>query len=174
MTIFVDMDEVMADTYNAHIEQYNKDFETCLTVEECHGKEVWQSVPEEHQKSIRKHAHNEGFFRMIKPIENSQRVLKELSEVHDVYIASAAMEFPLSLLDKYRWLDEHFPFIHWKKRILCGDKHILKGDVLIDDRSFNLEHFDGRSIMFTSPHNVHTKGFERVDNWNEVRELLMK
>ena len=173
MTLFVDMDEVIADAYYAHIEHYNRDFGAKLTLEECHGKEVWQCVPEEHQESVRKHAGRDGFFRTLKPIEGSKEVLSELAARYDVYIASAAMQFPKSLKEKSDWLDEHFPFIEWRKRILCGDKHILKGDILIDDRSYNLQKFNGRSILFTSPHNVHSNGFERVNTWSEVAQKLL-
>lgn len=173
MIIFVDMDEVIADTYGAHIDLYNKDFNDQLTVEMCRGSEVWQKVPVERQASVRKHATQRGFFRDIKPIPHSQSVLKQLSERHHVYIASAAMQFPNSLEEKSLWLDEHFPFIHWKNRILCGDKHVLRGDVLIDDRSYNLKGFKGRTFLFTSPHNVNTDGFERVDSWLEIGAELL-
>ena len=49
----------------------------------------------------------------------------------------------------------------------------VKGDILIDDRSFNLDYFDGRTIMFTSPHNMNSTGHERANNWQEVGELLL-
>lgn len=173
MTIFVDMDEVIADTYLAHIEIYNAEFNQNLNTEICLGHEVWQKVPKEHQESIRNHARREGFFRNLKPIKDSQTILKELSEKYEVYIASAAMQFPNSLKEKSEWLDLYFSFIPWRKRILCGDKHILQGDVLIDDRSYNLEHFKGRSILFTSPHNVNNNGFERADSWVEIGERLL-
>ncbi len=173
MTLFVDMDEVIADTFSAHLAQYNLDYQENLTHEDCLGREVWQSVPENRRKSIHGHTSIEGFFRQLKPIVDSQRVLKKLSEKYEVYIASAAMEFPGSLREKSEWLDEHFPFIHWKKRILCGDKHILKGDILIDDRSYNLSGFHGRPLLFTSPHNINSNGFERVDSWEQVAEKLL-
>ena len=173
MTLFVDMDEVIADAYLAQIEYYNDEFGERLTVEECHGKEVWQCVPLDRQESVRKLARKDGFFRTLKPIENSKQVLKELVNHYDVYIASAAMQFPKSLKEKSDWLDEHFPFIEWRNRILCGDKHILKGDILIDDRSYNLQKFNGRSLLFTSPHNVHSNSFERVNNWKEVAAKLL-
>lgn len=173
MILFVDMDEVIADTYGAHIELYNAEFKGELTTDSCAGSEVWRMVPESHQESVRKHATRRGFFRTLKPIAGSKEVLAKLSSKYEIYIASAAMQFPNSLEEKSEWLDEHFPFIPWQNRILCGHKHILKGDVLIDDRSYNLEHFDGRSLQFTSPHNVNTKGFERVNSWFEVAEALL-
>lgn len=172
MRIFVDMDEVMADTYGAHIEIYNAEFNGTLTPEKCQGTEVWKMVPETHQDSVRKHARRRGFFRDLKPIADSKTVLEQLASRHEVYVASAAMQFPNSLEEKSDWLDEHFPFIAWQNRILCGDKHILKGDVLIDDRSYNLANFEGRGILFTSPHNVTTKGYERANNWLEIEHLL--
>lgn len=173
MTIFVDMDEVIADAYQAHIDIYNKEFNAQLKAEDCFGKEVWQCVPEEHQQTIKDHTYRDCFFKDLSIIADSQEVLKALSEKHDVYIASAAMEFPQSLREKSDWLDKHFPFISWQKRILCGDKHVLKGDVLIDDRSKNLAPFSGRSIMFTSPHNVNVSNFERADSWKEIADKLL-
>ncbi|MGB5172259.1 5' nucleotidase, NT5C type [Eudoraea sp.] len=173
MTLFIDMDEVLADTYGAHIEHYNKIYNEKLTKQDCMGSEVWQSVPKSRQKSIHKHCHEEGFFRDLLPIADSIEVLKDLNKVYEVYIASAAMQFPNSLIEKHYWLEEYFPFIPWKQRILCGDKHILRGDILIDDRKYNLESFSGRSIIFTSPHNINTNGFERVNTWQEVATLLL-
>lgn len=173
MTIFVDMDEVIADAYTAHIDIYNQEFNAQLRLNECHGREVWQCVPSQHQKSIKGHAHRVGFFRDLKVIPHSREVLEELSKKYEVYIASAAMEFPNSLKEKSDWLDLNFPFITWQKRILCGHKYILKGDVLIDDRSRNLHNFEGRSIMFTSPHNINTTDFERANNWLEIADKLL-
>ncbi len=173
MRIFVDMDEVIADTYGAHIEIYNTEFNGQLSPESCAGKEVWHMVPEAHQDSVRQHARRRGFFRDLKVIPNSIMILEELSKKHDIYIASAAMQFPNSLEEKSEWLDQHFPFIPWQNRILCGHKHILNGDVLIDDRSYNLQHFENKGILFTSPHNVHTKGFERADTWLQIGEKLI-
>ena len=79
MTLFVDMDEVIADTYGAHITLYNNDFKASLTRAHCMGGEVWQSVPIKHQESVRKHAHQPGFFSNLRPIEDSQEVLEKLN-----------------------------------------------------------------------------------------------
>ena len=172
MTLFVDMDEVIADTYGAHINRVNQRYGMNLTKEACRGGEVWQQLPD-HRDAIWRHYFEPGFFRELDPIAGSQEVLRDLSEKYEVYIASAAMQFPNSLKEKHEWLDEYFPFIHWSKRILCGDKNILRGDILIDDRSHNLESFVGRSLIFTSPHNVNTTAFERVNSWEEVGGLLL-
>ncbi|PHQ29237.1 5' nucleotidase, NT5C type [Leeuwenhoekiella nanhaiensis] len=173
MTLFVDMDEVIADTYQAHIDLYNKKYNANLKKEDCIGSEVWQMVPEEHQHYVRNHANERGFFIDLEVMKDSQEVLRALQDKYEVYIASAAMQFKTSLEEKADWLDAHFPFIPWQNRILCGHKHILKGDILIDDRSYNLQAFDGRGIQFTSPHNVHTTGFDRADTWEDIAKMLL-
>jgi len=99
-------------------------------------------------------------------------VLEELNNRYDVYIVSAAMEFKHSLYDKFEWLDEHFPFIHWKRRVFCGDKSIAKGDVLIDDHDFNLATFSGRPVVFTAPHNIHLDKYARLNNWLEAKQMF--
>lgn len=173
MTLFVDMDEVLADTYGAHLELYQEDYGITLNPEDCNGKEAWQCVPREHVEYMKKHAWQEGFFRDLKLIEGSREVMAKLNKKYEVYVASAAMQFPNSLKEKSDWLDEFFPFIPWQRRILCGHKYILKGDLLIDDRTYNLEKFNGRSILFTSPHNVNNNGFERANNWEEIADKLL-
>lgn len=173
MTIFVDMDEVIADAYQAHLDIYEKDHGVRYTKEECSGKEFWRCVPVEHQPKVKDHAWQVGYFRDLKVIPDSQEVLAALSKKHEVYIASAAMQFPNSLREKSDWLDEHFSFIPWQNRILCGHKHILRGDVLIDDRAYNLEEFQGRKLLFTSPHNANVSDFERVSSWKEIASLFL-
>lgn len=173
MTIFVDMDDVLADTYGKHIELYNKEHKKELGLSQISSGEVWQNVPEKYQISIREHLYRPGFFRDLNPIKDCQQVMEALSEKHEVYIASAAMQFPNSLIEKNDWLDEFFPFITWQYRILCGHKYILNGDLLIDDRAYNLSKFNGDTLLFSSPHNIHDNGFTRVSNWREVAEKLL-
>ena len=90
----------------------------------------------------------------------------------DVYIVSAAIEFPQSLTEKLEWLQEHFPFISWQQIVFCGDKSIIGTDYMIDDHVKNLDCCKGKPMLFTSPHNVHIKNHKRVNNWTEVLAFL--
>lgn len=92
----------------------------------------------------------------------------------DVYIVSAAMEFPLSLYEKHQWLTEHFPFISWKNIIFCGDKSVINTDYLIDDHPKNLDSCKGKAIMFTAGHNRNHTQYTRVNNWPEAVALMEK
>ncbi|HVX48887.1 MAG TPA: hypothetical protein VHB48_01980 [Chitinophagaceae bacterium] len=172
MRILVDMDEVLADAISRFIDWYERDFGIRYTEEQFMGTKLANVVPEEHRETVKNYPHHPGFFKDLPVIENSRLVLEELNKRHEIFIATAAMEFKHSLYDKFEWLDEHFPFIHWKRRIMCGDKSILKADVLIDDHDFNLSVFSGRAIMFTAPHNVHFTSYERISNWKDALTMF--
>jgi 5'(3')-deoxyribonucleotidase len=99
-------------------------------------------------------------------------VMKELQKKYEVFIVSAAMEFPNSLQDKYEWLADHFPFIGWQHILFCGHK-IVKTDIMIDDRIKNFVDFEGRKLLFSSPHNMLLTDYERVNTWKEVAGKLL-
>ena len=172
MRILIDMDEVMADAIARFLEWYERDFGVRFTKEQLAGTKLSEVVTEKHRSIVKGYPHQKGFFTALPLIPRSQEVIKKLNDRYDIYIVSAAMEFKYSLEEKYEWLDEHFPFVHWKRRIFCGHKHVIKGDVLIDDHDFNLSTFEGRCIMFTAPHNLHETKYERMNNWLEAEKLL--
>ncbi len=172
MRILIDMDEVMADAISRFLEWYEKDFGIKYTKDQLAGTKLSEVVPEEHRAIVKNYPHQKGFFKDLPLIENSREVIEELYNRYDIYVASAAMEFKYSLPEKFDWLDEHFPFIHWRRRVFCGDKNLLKADVLIDDHDFNLSVFEGRAIIFTAPHNVNDAKYERLNNWLEARKLF--
>lgn len=171
--IAIDMDEVMADANLRIIDWYERDFSRRITPAEMHGKNFREVVAPEHHAKIREYIHTSGFFKDLAVIEGSQEVIFELSKKYEIFIATAAMEFPTSFVHKYEWLKQHFPFIPWTHVVFCGDKSIIQADYLIDDRSRNFKNFSGQGILFTSPHNVLETWTPRVNNWHEVAALLL-
>jgi 5'(3')-deoxyribonucleotidase len=170
--IAIDMDEVIADTIDQFVEVYKKnhDFDLAARLED--GKEIREVLPAELRPTLSKYINEPGFFRHIKVMDGSQKVVQELTKKYDVYIVSAAMEFKNSLIDKYEWLAEHFPFIPWTHIIFCGNK-IVKVEMIIDDRTRNFTDFEGRKLLFSSPHNMLIEGYERVNTWDEVGHRLL-
>jgi 5'(3')-deoxyribonucleotidase len=172
MRIAIDMDEVIADPISKFIKLYNRDFGVPLDLILEPGKEVYQHVPADVNRKWYEYINEKGFFRDLPVIPGSIEAIQKLQENHDVYIATAAMEFRNSLEDKFDWLQEHFPFIPWTNIIFCGNK-VLDVDVLIDDRIKNFAEFKGRPLLFSSPHNLLITDYERVDTWEQVLEKLL-
>lgn len=172
MRILIDMDDVMADAGERFFEWYERDFGVRHTKADIPGGRLYDIIPAEHEATVRDYVNQPGFFKNLPVMEHAKKVIEVLNDMHEVYVVSAAMEFKHSLYDKYEWLDEHFPFIHWRRRVFCGHKHIIQADVLIDDHDFNLSVFTGRPIVFTAPHNIHYTGYERMNNWAEARHFF--
>lgn len=160
------MDGVLADTEAQWLSWYEKETGIALTKKDIEGKQEHDDAPE--FKNFRKYLYEPGFFRSLPVMDGAVEAVKELAKDFDLYIVSAAMEFPLSLYEKHQWLAEHFPFISWKNIIFCGDKSIIDVDYLIDDHCKNLDFCKGKPLMFTAFHNVNHSHHQRVNNWQEI------
>jgi 5'(3')-deoxyribonucleotidase len=170
--IAVDMDDVIAHTIDKFADIYRREHKIELNDRVLYGKEIREVLPQEIKHTVSEYVNEPGFFRDITVMPGSQEVLRRLTGKYDVYIVSAAMEFKNSLIDKYEWLSDHFPFIPWTHIIFCGHK-IINADVIIDDRTRNFVDFSGRKLLYSSPHNMLIEGYERVNNWEEVAAKLL-
>lgn len=172
-TLAVDMDEVLADVAPKLEKEYHVRFGNSWTKDDIYGKDLREIIPAEHLEEYIRILNEPGFFRHLELMKDADKVLKELNQKYELYLVSAAMEFPNSLKDKYDWIMEKLPFISWRQIYLCGVKYIVQTDIIIDDRSRNFKHFLGRKLLYTAHHNLLEKDYERVNNWQEVAEKLL-
>ena len=183
--IAVDMDEVLADALQEHLDRYNRDFANdhtpAITLADLRGRRLWQVVPAHLHPTLDNYFRDGDFFRNLRVMPHAQRVLERLQSRYEIFIASAAMEVPSSFAAKYDWLAEHFPFIPTSHIVFCGNKSILRADYLIDDNPRQLALFHDTThptspregILYTSPSNIDITGYRRVDNWLAVEQLFL-
>lgn len=170
--MIVDMDDVMADATGQFLHYYQKEFGVKIDRAVLNGKGEGEGFPENHS-AIAQFPYRENFFRTMDVNENCQEVMEQLNRRYEVFIVSAAMEFPQSLTEKLQWLGEHFPFLHWKQFVFCGSKAVVHGDYMIDDLVHNLESFKGEKFIFTAPHNIHLNHFSRFNSWTEIGDRFL-
>lgn len=163
------MDGVVADVETQFINWYERDYNIRVSPHELLGRIEDEAFP---NGAVRKFVLTPGFFRTVPVMRGAVDAVRSLMKKYEVYIVSAAMEFPLSLTEKLEWLNEHFPFITWHNIIFCGDKSIINTDFMIDDHIKNLDKFKGTAIMFTAFHNVNYNHHTRVNNWLEILAML--
>ena len=173
MRIAIDMDEVIADSLSKHLRVYNQAFDAHLTHGDLVGRSLEDAVPSSQREATCQLVLEPGFFADLDEIEGSRRVVRQLAERYEVFIASAAMEVPTSFADKYAWLRERFPFIPPSHLVFCGDKGVLDVDYLIDDTSRHFERFRGTPILFGATHNRGEGRFRRVESWEEVAKIFL-
>lgn len=169
-TIGIDMDGVLADIETHFVNWYERDYDVKVDRSAMLGVLEPDGFPD--KTAVGRFVHTPGFFRSIPVMPGAVDAVKKLMENYEVYIVSAAMEFPQCLSEKREWLQEHFPFISWRNMIFCGDKSVVVTDYLIDDHCKNLDFCKGKAIMYTASHNVNHKHHQRVDNWDDVLAFL--
>jgi 5'(3')-deoxyribonucleotidase len=106
-----------------------------------------------------------GIFSMMEPMKDAIDAFNILSDKYDVYILSTApWGNPSAWTDKLLWV-KHFLGEKAKKRlILSHNKHLAKGDYLIDDRLANgAKDFEGELLLF---------GSDKFPDWSSVIAYL--
>jgi 5'-nucleotidase len=171
--IAIDMDEVIADAENRFFEWYEKDYGIKIPVEKLHGRHFPEIVDEQHMPIVKKYPWKEGFFKDLAVIKGSQEVISELVKKYEIFITTAAMEFPNSLVHKLEWLNKYFPYISWQNIVFCGDKSIIHADYMIDDSVRHFKRFSGQGILFTAPHNINVDWKPRLNSWKEVGDMFL-
>lgn len=171
--IAIDMDDVMADTHAKFVKLYLEGEMPRYTLEELKEKSFHELFDDYEYEAISKRVYEPGFFRDIPVMEGAQDTISALMKKYDIFIASAAQEFPDSLREKWDWLQEHFPAISWRNYIFMGDKSVLNTAYLIDDMPRNLRTFQGKGLLFDALHNRDDKQFKRVKSWEEVARVLL-
>jgi len=168
-TILVDMDGVLADVYSRFFVLHEQESNQLLTVNDIAGKLEEEAFPNQ-----RKWVSEPGFFRSLPVMPGSVDGLKNLNRQYDIIVVSLATEFPNSLTDKILWLKDHYPFITFRQIVFCGNKSIIRADIMIDDHPKNLDHFEGETLMFTQPHNMLMKTkHERIGSWAAIETRLL-
>lgn len=166
------MDGVLADVYKQFARYHLAETGILLTADLLKGLPEHEAFPR-----LYEHVNRPGFFRTVELMPHAQEAVAKLQEKYDVFIVSAAMEFPNSLSEKYDWLKEHFPFIGWRQIILCGSKFPIRTNIMIDDHFKNLDVFQGeQTFLFSQPHNIlaDPKHHLRVNDWKELLPILME
>lgn len=108
------------------------------------------------------------FFADLVPIPGGVETVNALraSDRFEPYILSApSTRNPLSYTEKREWVERHFGLDLCGRLILCENKALLRGDILIDDYASGKgqEHFEGRLIQF---------GSSKYPDWASVRAEL--
>lgn len=143
--IMLDSDGVIVNLPKHWASVYNERYNDTLAPEElC---EYWDGIenvvkPECGDKiyDLLKEA---GFFQNCEAYDGAIETFKAMCEdpMLDCYILSAYSGHPESARGKLEWYNENCPFFDSEKLILCKPKHLVYGDVLVDDSYKNVKQF---------------------------------
>ena len=105
---------------------------------------------------LRKYPENKdeipGIFSLMQPMKDSIESYEKIAAKFETYILSTApWQNPTAWSDKLLWVQRHLGQVAHKRLILTHNKHLNRGDYLIDDRPNNgASEFQGKLILFGS------------------------
>jgi 5'(3')-deoxyribonucleotidase len=107
-----------------------------------------------------------GIFSLMLPIKDSVKSFEKLSLKYETYVLSTSpWENDTAASDKVRWVKKYLGQAAYKRLILSHNKHLNKGDYIIDDRTKNgVDKFEGEHIHF---------GQEKFPDWEAVCKYLL-
>jgi len=109
-----------------------------------------------------------GMFLEMEPLKDSKKVLKKMSQDHEIIIVSDTG--PMFRDEKKKWLKKHYPFI--KDIIFTGQKSDISGDIIIDDNPIHLMTFQGHKITLTYGYNKNIEKVIYTNSWKEIEKAV--
>lgn len=107
-----------------------------------------------------------GIFSLMDPMPGAIQAFTDLTLKYDVYVLSTApWGNPSAWSDKLLWVKRYLGDYAYKRLILSHNKHLNRGDFLIDDRTANgAGDFQGELIRF---------GSDKFPDWDSVSRYLL-
>lgn len=171
--IAVDMDDVLVDTATAQRAWFQAEHGLAWTDAELAGRTFAELAPAAACAHLERVLHDGRIFADLPEMPGARETVEALAERYDVYVATAAMEYPGSFPYKFAWLRAHLPFLDPLHVVFCGDKGILAADFLVDDNARHFRRFRGRGVLFSAHHNLAVSGCARVSGWADVRRVFL-
>lgn len=106
----------------------------------------------------------EGFCARIKPHAAALDAIPKLCEVADVYVVTSPWDSsPTWMYERLHWVANHFPGIGRRRVIQTAQKHLIRGDVLVDDKPSHVRDWqnawpNGLGLLFDMHHNGGEQG----------------
>ncbi len=173
LRLAVDMDDVIANLSATRAAWLAEAFGYDWSQTDLKTVPVKDLVLPEHYRAWEEELRQGGIFGTFDAMPGSQEALAALAEYFEIFIATAAMEFPASCGPKYDWLRKHFPFIPPLNIVFCGDKSIVAADLLVDDSVRHFDGFKGQGVLFSAAHNLQVDWPLRVAGWREAAGVLI-
>lgn len=178
MIVLSDMDGVAFDFISTVLYRYNNDWNDSLTVADVTDYNMHTIVKPECGLKVYDYFHEKGIFD-CPLLPGAKEVIDTIVNLgHDFYFVTKPVDYSVfCMLEKQQSVDRHFPQIGYKKVIFTCQKHMVRGDFLIDDLTSNLEEFEGHRILVDAPWNrsADTSSIDkRVFSWGDILEYVQQ
>jgi 5'(3')-deoxyribonucleotidase len=174
MRILIDMDMIIVGLLQPWIEEYNLGRVPLqqLKMEDIYLWDIHKCTHDQDEE-IYDIIGRPGWFRNLLPLKGALAAIEKLQLNNECFIVSTPSS-PDSYKDKIEWLGQHMPSFTKKNIILTGAKHLINGDVLIDDSPANAEAYrkawpKSKILTIKYPYNKECKTYDLIaNNWKHT------
>jgi len=115
-----------------------------------------------------------GWWLSLKPFDQAAEAVALLRKMAEVYIVTSPWNSHRNWLhEREAWLKKHFGIPH-SHVIACSAKHLVRGDILVDDKTSTLidwqrEHPTARAVRWEQPYNINDEwGGSSTSSWAQL------
>lgn len=174
--ILFDFDDILNDLSKCWIAELNRTYGTRVKFEDVKDYELTESFPELSMYQLYLPYLDGRLYLDIHPIKEAQKLVEHLALTDELFVCTAGLvgvdtmtvyeylwnnETTKCTDNLLRFLGEFYPQFKQENVIICANKHMVNGDVLIDDNPEHLVTFPGARILMDKPYN---KDFDAVGN----------
>lgn len=142
MRILLDVDGVIADFVGAICYELDNRY----VPEDFKEPSMLEAMSPWDQNRFEQLSRMEGLCESIEPYDDAKSFVEELHELGEVYAVTKPWKARTWAWERMNWLEDRFG-IQRDRIIFTGQKHLVRGDVLIEDNAENLNswhlHTDG-------------------------------
>lgn len=176
MVILVDADGVLEDLSQKWVVYLNEKYGTSVRYEDLTEWDMTAAFPGLTREQVYGIDLDEEFYSRLEPIPGAPEAVRRMMEDgHRVFVVTTT-PYQAVKAKLERAIFRYYPFLTWKNIIITADKHLIRGDVLIDDGVHNLLGGDYRKILVTAPYNAgfdaEANGMIRVGSWEEIYRIV--
>lgn len=172
LIILCDVDEVVNNLVEKILIPYNKKYDDTLQLEDITGYYIKPFLKPECSNIFSEFC-TDDFLDSLDIQPYAQEVICKLMEKHEFYFVTST--YPKHIAAKDKWLSRMFPGYTEKNLVVCKNKHLIHGDVLIDDSNENFSNSIRFGLIFDKPWNKDINSntnIKRVKNWKEIEEFI--
>lgn len=175
LKILCDVDNIIGNLCEAVLSVYNEDSGDDLKISDIHEYYIENFVKSQYKEGFKHYFLDKRVWKRMKYIDGCREyIAKIFNDGHDIYFCTKTEM--KNAPKKENYLQKTFPYLNIRKKlIVCPDKTMIRGDVLIDDCVSN---FGGQkySIILDSPWNrefqVDRKTNFRAKSWKEIYNII--
>ena len=137
--------------------------------------DIFDHVAPEHRQHVIPLMSTPGLFRNLEPLPGAIEGVEYLMRRHEVFFCtSPVVGAHHCATEKLEWLEEQFGRDMSKKTILCQDKTVIRGSVLLDDRPdiTGVAVPEWEHVIFSAFYNGHITDRKRLEAWDRIEELF--